>query len=359
MALPQTAKIVSGLLIGAVVVAGMYLSNGHEFAANRQSTDDAYVRADFTLVAPRINGQIARVLVHDDETVRTGQLLAEIDDRDLRVAVQSAVAEAGAAQAAIDSLQATIRRQLSAIEQAQAAVRSDEASLALARANALRYRNLSGDGSGTQQEAQQADAQLQVQAAARDRDQAGAEGARLQSAILEADLKKAQSTRDRCLEALAAAKLNLSYTRITAPIGGTVTHRSLREGAFVNVGAPLLALVPLENVYVEANFRETQLVRIRPGQPVTISIDSLPGLVLSGRVASLASASGASFAPLAPQNATGNFTKVVQRLPVRITINPGQAASKLLRVGMSVQPTIEIEGDEEHSKAVGFGAGPS
>lgn len=346
MALPQTAKIVSGFLIGAVGVAGVYLLNRHESNANRQSTDDAYVRADFTLVAPRINGQITRVLVNDDETVRVGQLLAEIDDRDLRVAVQSAKAEAAAAQAAIGSLLATIKRQTSAIEQAQAAVRSDEASLALARANATRYRNLSRDGSGTQQEAQQADAQWQVQMAALDRDKAGAEGARLQSTILEADLKKAESTRDRSLAALAAAKLNLSYTRITAPIGGTVAHRSLREGAFVNIGSPLLALVPLDKVYIQANFRETQLASIHPGQGVAIRIDSLPGLVLSGRVASLASASAASFAPVAPQNATGNFTKVVQRLPVRIIINPGQAASRQLRVGMSVQPTIEIDDDK-------------
>ena len=219
MALPKIAKIISGFLIGTVIVAGVYLANRHEFAANRQSTDDAYVRADFTLVAPRVNGQVTRVLVSDDETVRAGQLLAEIDDRDLWVAVQSAQAEAAAAQAAISSLLATIRRQTSAIEQAQAAVRSDEASLALAKANAMRYRNLSKDGSGTQQEAQQADAQWQVQTAALDRDKAGAEGARLQTSILQADLTKAESTRDRSLAALAAAKLNLSYTRITAPIG--------------------------------------------------------------------------------------------------------------------------------------------
>jgi membrane fusion protein, multidrug efflux system len=359
MALPKIAKVVSGLLIGAVVIAGLYLLNRREFDANLQSTDDAYVRTDFTLVAPRVNGQITRVLVSDDETVRAGQLLAEIDDRDLRVAVQSATAEAAAAQAAIYSLVATVKRQISAIEQAQAAVRSDEASLALARSNAQRYRNLSKDGSGTQQEAQQADAQLQVQLAGLDRDKAGAEGARLQSSILEADLKKAESTRDRSQAALAAAKLNLSYTRITAPVGGTVARRSLREGAFVNIGAPLLALVPLDKVYIEANFRETQLARIHPGQAVAIRVDSQPGLVLSGRVASLASASGASFAPVAPQNATGNFTKVVQRLPVRITINPGQAASKQLRVGMSVQPTIEIDGADEHSKVIKSGTAAS
>lgn len=248
MALPLKAKIASGIVIGAVVVAGIYLLNRHESDAVRQSTDDAYVRADFTQVAPRISGQITRVLVNDDETVKAGQLLAEIDDRDLRVAVQSAEAEAAAAQAAIGSLLATIKRQASVIQQAQAAVRSDEASIALAKANSMRYRNLSKDGSGTQQEAQQADAQLQVQLAALDRDKAGVDSARLQVSILDADLKKAESARDRTQAALAAAKLNLSYSHITAPIDGTVSHRSLRQGAFVNVGSPLLALVPLDKI---------------------------------------------------------------------------------------------------------------
>lgn len=159
--------------------------------------------------------------------------------------------------------------------------------------------------------------------------------------------------RDRTQAALAVAKLNLSYTRITAPIDGTVSHRSLRQGAFVNTGTPLLALVPLEKVYIEANFRETQLAKILPGQAVAIRIDTVPGVILSGCVASLASASGASFAPVAPQNATGNFTKVVQRIPVRISINPNQEARKQLRVGMSVRPTVEIRGNNSAHK--GFG----
>lgn len=342
MALPKTAKIITGLVLVSVVGGGVYLLNHHQSDANQQSTDDAYVRADSTLVAPRVNGQIARVLVGDDETVKAGQLLAEIDDRDLRVAVRSAQAETAAAQAAIESLKATIKRQAATIQQAQAAVRSDEASIALAKANAERYRNLSADGSGTRQEAQNADAQLQVHQAALDRDKAGVEAARLQISILEADLKKAESSLDRAKAALAVAELNLSYTKIIAPIDGTVARRSVRKGAFVAVGVPLLAIVPLEEVYIEANFRETQLTRIRPGQAVSVRVDTLPGVVLSGCVASLSPASGASFAPVAPQNATGNFTKVVQRLPVRISINPGQVASRQLRVGMSVQPTIEI-----------------
>jgi membrane fusion protein (multidrug efflux system) len=345
MALPKTAKIISGLLLVSVVGGGVYLLNYHQSNAKQQSTDDAYVRADFTLVAPRVNGQIARVLVDDDVTVKAGQLLAEIDDRDLRVAVQSTHAETAAAQSAIESLKATIKRQAATIQQAQAAVRSDEASIALAKANAERYRNLSADGSGTRQEAQNADAQLQVHQAALDRDKAGVDAARLQISILEADLKKAESSLDRAKAAQAVAELNLSYTKIIAPIDGTVARRSVRQGAFVNVGTPLLAVVPLEKVYVEANFRETQLANIHPGQEALIRVDSLPGVIVKGHVESISPASGASFAPVAPQNATGNFTKIVQRIPVRISIDPGQPMSKRLRVGMSVQPTVDVAGE--------------
>lgn len=350
MALPKTAKIITGIVLVSVVVVGVYFLNRHESYANQQSTDDAYVRADSTLVAPRVNGQIARVLVGDDEIVKAGQLLAEMDDRDFRVAVQSAQAETAAAQAAIESLKATIKRQSSTIQQAQAAVRSDEASIALAKANAERYHNLSVDGSGTRQEAQNAAAQLQVHQAALDRDKAGVEAARLQTSILEADLKKAESSLERAKAAQAAAELNLSYTQVFAPIDGTVARRSVRQGAYVTIGSPLLAIVPLEKAYIEANFRETQLARIRPGQAVSIRVDSLPGVVLSGCVDSLSPASGASFAPVAPQNATGNFTKVAQRLPVRIRISPDQPAGSQLRVGMSVLPTIEIGADLERSR---------
>lgn len=340
MALPRKVKIFSSIVIVAVVAAGVFFRNHNESDASQQSTDDAYVRADFTLVAPRVNGQITRVLVEDNETVKASQLLAEIDDRDFKVAVQSAKADVMAAQAAIDSLKSQIKRQESVIRQAVATVKSDEASLELAKANAERYRNLSADGSGSRQEAQHADTQLKAQQAGLERDQAGVDSARKQISIYDADLEKAVSALERAKASLASTELNLSYTRITAPIDGAVARRSVRQGAFVNVGTPLLAVVPLEKVYVEANFRETQLANIHPGQAAQIQVDSLPGVIVKGHVESVSPASGASFAPVAPQNATGNFTKIVQRIPVRISIDPGQPCSNKLRVGMSVQPAI-------------------
>lgn len=351
MALPRKVKIFSSIVIVAVVATGISLRNHNESDASQQSTDDAYVRADFTLVAPRVNGQITRVLVEDNELVKAGQLLAEIDDRDFKVAVQSAKAEVMAAQAAIDSLNSQITRQESVIQQAVATVKSDEASLELAKANAERYRNLSADGSGSRQEAQHADTQLKAQQAGLERDKAGVDSARKQISIYEADLKKAVSALERAKASLTLSELNLSYTRITAPIDGTVARRSVRQGAFVNVGTPLLAVVPLEKVYIEANFRETQLANIHPGQTAQIQVDSLPGVIVKGHIESVSPASGASFAPVAPQNATGNFTKIVQRIPVRISIDPGQPTSKRLRVGMSVQPTIDIREDQRTLKA--------
>ncbi len=179
------------------------------------------------------------------------------------------------------------------------------------------YRNQANDGFGTVQALQQADAQLSMQSAGREQAQA----------------------------AQAAMELKRSYTRITAPIAGTIGQQAIRVGAFIDTGKPLLAIVPLDAVYIAANFRQTQLARVRPGQSVGISVDALPTGKLKGTVESLGPASGVSYSAIAPHNATGNFTKIVQRLPVRISINPGQSTQENLRIGMSVTPTIHIESD--------------
>lgn len=344
MAMPKTARITgAALLLTAATGCALYL-NRPESRASKQSTDDAYVQADFTTVAPQVPGTVNQVLVQDHQAVRAGDLLAVLDDRELLVALNATKARVASAQASIASLQAHLLRQESAIRQAQAAVAADDASLRLAKENQLRYRNLSQDGSGTVQALQQADAQVGIQVAGRERNQAGVIAARQQVAILKADLDNALAALDQARSAQSAAELKLSYTRITAPVAGTIGHKSVRVGAFVNVGQPLLAIVPLENVYISANFRETQLARVRPGQAVQIEVDALPGEVLKGTVESLGPASGVSYAAVAPHNATGNFTKIVQRLPVRIRIDPGQAAAASLRVGMSVAPTIHVDG---------------
>ena len=344
MSLPNTAKITVAVLLAAVLAGSAYSFSYGEGHGARQSTDDAYVTADFTLVAPKVAGNVLEVLVEDHQAVKKGQLLARIDDRDYVVAVDMAKADLAQAEADLARLRATVAQQGSAIERAGAAVAADEATLKFARANEARYRDLSSDGSATLQDRQQAESQAQAAAAQHKADTAALMGARQQTAILRAQVEQGEAQVARSKAALEAAELHLSYTRIIAPIDGVVGQRSVRVGAYAQVGAAMLAIVPLQSAYVEANFRETQLARMRVGQRVDIAVDMLPGTTLHGHVASLAPASSVSFSPIAPDNATGNFTKVVQRLPVKIVIDPGQDAARRLKVGMSVTPTVALEG---------------
>ncbi|GHU30567.1 hypothetical protein AGMMS50256_17700 [Betaproteobacteria bacterium] len=339
-------RLAAALIALATLTGVFFLLNRPESGASGQSTDDAYVRADFTVIVPQVAGVITEVHVADNQELRAGAPLVNIDERALRIAVNNARARVIGARAAIDSLQAQIARQQNVIRQARAAVAATEASLRLAEANRLRFTNLARDGSGTVQAQQQAEAQTEIQRATRERDVAGMRSAEQQSAILAADLEKARATLLASEAEQAVAGLNLSYARLTAPVGGVVAQRKARVGGYARVGEPLLTLVPLEGVYVEANFRETQLARVRAGQPVDIAVDALPGVRIRGRVESLGPASGVSFSPLPPHNATGNFTKIVQRLPVRISLEPGQEDVRLLRVGMSVRPNIRVSSEK-------------
>ncbi|MET3354344.1 UNVERIFIED_ORG: membrane fusion protein (multidrug efflux system) [Xanthobacter viscosus] len=331
-----------GLLIA--VAAGSYLYfNRPEFTALRQSTDDAYVLADFTNVASRVAGVVEAVLVEENQVVNKGDPLAILDDRDLRIAVQNAQAAIAVNEASIKTLHAQIERQDALIIEAQAAIASDDAVLSLARANEARMRELVGSGAVTKRGFDEAVSTLGTATATRDSHVAALNAARRQLDILNSQLDGARAAHDQAQASLADANLRLSYTRIAAPISGTVGQKAVRTGAYVTVGTTLLSIVPLDKLYVRANFRETQLARVRPGQSVRIVVDALPGQVFAGIVDSLGPASGVSYSAIAPQNATGNFTKVVQRLPIRIRIEPDQAGVDALRVGMSAVPEILIE----------------
>jgi membrane fusion protein (multidrug efflux system) len=343
MTLPTKARITAAVLLFALLGGGVLYLNRAASSASMQSTDDAYVQADFTTVAPQVSGTVVKVLVNENQPVKVGDLLATIDDRDFVVAVLGAKAQVASAQASISSFQAQLAHQDSAISQARATVKADDAALVLAKSNQDRYRNLAADGSGTMQAQQQAEAQLNIQVASLDRNRAGLLAAQQQVDILRAELDKAKAALAQAQAAESAAELKLSYTRITAAVDGTVGQKSVRVGTFVAAGKPFLAIVPLDAVYIAANFRETQLARVRVGQAVDISVDALPGEELKGTVESLGPASGASYSDIAPHNATGNFTKIVQRLPVRVRINPGQPAAAKLRVGMSVTPIIRTK----------------
>ncbi|PMS18351.1 efflux transporter periplasmic adaptor subunit [Trinickia dabaoshanensis] len=324
--------------IGAIACACTRLFS----LSNTESTNDAYVSADFTLVAPRVAGQIAQVLVDDNESVKAGQLLARIDDSDYRAQLMSAKAEVAGATASVANFDAQISRQPSLVEQARATLRSDEASIVFARANAARYQSLSSAGAGTAQEQQQTSSALDVQLARQARDQAVLTATQQNLDVLRTERDKAVSALEHAQAGLEQAKLNLGYTEIRAPIDGKVGRRSVRVGTFVTPGTPVLAIVPLSQVYVVANFQENQITNMRPGERVRVTVDSLPGVVIRGRIDSLAPATGLSFAPIAPDNATGNFTKVVQRVPVKIAIDRGQPAAAALSVGLSVEAEVAV-----------------
>lgn len=331
------------LTTSVLVIAGMALGGARLAApAEQQSTDDAYVRADATIAAPRVPGQIAELLVDDNQQVKAGQLLAKIDDRDFRAALASAEADVAVAQADIANFDAEIARHPAIVAQAEATLRADRAAASFAQANAVRYRHLSAGGAGTTQEKQQADSTLAERLATSDHDRSALTAAQQQLGVLQAGRSKAVGALGRAQAVLDQARLNLSYTEIRAPIDGLVGQRTIRVGAIVEAGTPLLAVVPLTKVYVLANFRENQLANMRIGQPATISVDSLPGVRLKAHVDSLAPVTGLALAPIAPDNATGNFTKVVQRLPVKLTLDPGQADAARLHVGLSVVPTVDV-----------------
>jgi membrane fusion protein (multidrug efflux system) len=293
-------------------------------------------------VAPKVSGYVADVLVQDNETVSAGQVLARIDDRDFRTALDQAQADVAAAGAAVRNLDAQIVLQRSVIDQEQAATGATEATLAFAQEDHARYQDLRKTGAGTVQRAQQADATLRETTAELQRDQATLVAARAKVDVLATERAKALAQRDRSRAVAHQAELNLSYATITAPVAGTVGARSLRVGQYVQAGTQLMAVVPLNAVYVVANFKETQLTNVRDGQPVEIVVDGFPGIALEGHVDSLSPASGLEFALLPPDNATGNFTKIVQRVPVKIVLDDNALAG-LLRPGMSVEPTVDTK----------------
>ncbi len=307
-----------------------------------QTTDDAYLQADYTTIAPKVSGYIAEVLVSDNQHVAAGTVLARIDDRDFRTALDQAKADVASGEAEIHNMEAKIAQQQAVIDQAKAAVAADEAGLTFARQNAKRYRDLQQTGYGTTQQAQQTASVLQQQSAALTRDEAARAAAEKQVAVLTTARDKALRQLQRLQSLAEQAELNLGYTTITAPIDGTVGARSLRVGQYVQAGTQLMAVVPLETVYVVANFKETQLTDLRQGQSARIAIDSYPDVTIKGHVDSVAPASGQTFALLPPDNATGNFTKVVQRIPVKIAIDRNALAG-LLRPGMSVEATIDTK----------------
>jgi membrane fusion protein, multidrug efflux system len=334
--LPRWPLVLAGLVVAIFAAAVLYTI----FRPRPDVwTDDAYVMVHYATIAPRISGQVATVPVDDNDTVKAGQVLATLDPRDNETALASAEAAVARDRSQLDEISTTVSRQPSIIEEQQAAVASAHATLAFAQDNAHRYDHLAATGAGTVEEHQKADSTLQQGQASLDSAQASLDAAQRQLDVLKARRSAVEAAVKADEAQLEQAKLNLSYTQILAPIDGMVGERSVQVGNYVGPGATLMTVVPLDQVYIEANYLEVDLRHIRSGQPVTIHLDAYD-IDLKGTVDSVPPASGAAFAPIAPNNATGNFTKIVQRLPVKIVVTPGQPLAKLLRVGLSVEITI-------------------
>ena len=330
----------------AIVAAATYY--GHDYwTAGRfnVSTDDAYVKADSTTVAPKVSGYIGTVLVADNQPVKAGQVLARIDDRDFAVALQQAKADVEAARAAVAGKQAQLDTQQSIIDAARATVSVDQANAAFAEQDDKRFATLAASGSGSQQNAQQAASRIAAARATVNRDTAALVTALKQIDLLKAELAQAQATVAHNEALQRQSELNLSYTSIASPVEGVVGNRSLRVGQYVQAGTQLMSVVPIAGTYIVANYKETQLTNVRPGQKVGIEVDMFPGIAISGHVDSIAPASGQEFALLPPDNATGNFTKVVQRIPVKIVLDAGNELAGSLRPGMSVYPIIDTKAE--------------
>jgi membrane fusion protein (multidrug efflux system) len=336
-------RAAAGLVLAiGVAVAGDYGYDYLKTGRYLESTDDAYVKADSTIIAPKVSGYIAKVLVSDNERVRAGQTLAEIDDRDFKTALEQAKADVAAAEASVRNIDAQLELQQPIIEQSTADVAAADANLKFAQQERARYDDLMKSGSGTIQRAQQTDATLRASSAQLQHAKSGLLAAQRKVDVLTTQRAQAAAQLERARAAAQQAALNLSYTEITAPVDGTVGARSLRIGQYVQAGTQLMALVPLDAVYVVANFKETQLTHMRPGQPVELRVDSFRDKTLRGHVDSLSPASGLEFALLPPDNATGNFTKIVQRVPVKIVLDD-HSLTGLLRPGMSAVPTVDTK----------------
>lgn len=333
---PRVTIALAIALVIALIGLGLWWLHARHF----ESTDDAFIDARQFAVAPKVQGYVADVLVTDNQHVAAGTTLLRIDDRDYQVAVEQAEAQVTAAKAGIANVDAQISAQIAQVEQAESDVSEAEAARNFSASDAARYQKLASLGTGSVQKAQQTTSQLQQQDAAVARAKAGVNAAQKQVGSLQAqrnsalaDLQRAQAQRDQ-------AVLNLSYTVLTTAQSGHVVRLSAAKGEYVEAGQSVMMFVP-DEMWITANFKETQITDMRPGQPVDIEIDAYPDVDFHGHVVSLQDGSGTAFSLLPAENATGNYVKVVQRVPVKIAIDH-PPRDLVLGPGLSVVPSVRV-----------------
>ncbi|VVD60619.1 HlyD family secretion protein [Pandoraea commovens] len=347
---PRRFAMRGAIVVAAIAVLG-YGTYWWTTARYLESTDDAYVGGDVTVLGPKVPGYIAEVLVTDNQMVHAGDVLVRLDDRDYRAALAKAEGAVAAQQALIANLDATTKLQAAVIAQARASVVAVTADARRAHDDQVRYQDLVAKAAVSVQSAQKADADYKQIAANRERAEAGAVAAERQLDVIATQKQQAQAALAQAVAERDIAKLNVEYTVLRAPVDGTIGNRRARPGAYAQAGTQLLAVVPAHGLWVDANFKEGQVAHLRPGMPVKIEADVLPGRVFHGRVASLAPATGAQFSVLPPENATGNFTKIVQRVPVRVQLDDADARLGTLRPGLSVTAEVDARGDGSGDKS--------
>ncbi len=323
--------------IGAVLFAHHWWTVGRFI----ETTDDAYVGGDVTVIAPKVAGFISQLAVDDNQAVHAGDLLIKLDDRDYRAALSRAEATVSLQEAALTNLDATRHLQEAVIAQAQSEILATDAEIVRTHDDQVRDQKLSSTGAVSIQDFQKADADYKEALASGQKSRAALDAAQRQLQVIDTEKAQAQAALAQARASQELAQLDLSYTELRAPIDGFVGNRSAQTGAYATIGSQLISLVPARGLWIDANFKENQLAMIRPGSPATVEVDSLPGHVFRGHVVSLAPATGAQFSVLPPENATGNFTKIVQRVPVRIMLDEGSAALGQLRPGLSVIANVD------------------
>ena len=318
-----------------------------------ESTDDAYVQSDVTVISPKVEGYIKKVKVVDNQQIAEGATLFVIDDRDFKAKVAQAEAAVSLEEASVASYDSRLKLQQAMIDQAAAVVQSAEADLLRMQQEYKRYAALMTSDFASRQRFEQAEADARKAEAALAKSRAALAAEQNQLGVLRSQQREEQARFQQARANLQLAQNDLDNTVIRAPISGVAGNRAGQVGQYVKAGTQLLSLVPLTGVYVTANFKETQLTRMRPGQTAQITVDAYPDVALAGQIESFAPGSGAQFSLLPPDNATGNFTKIVQRVPVRIALPADSRLAGLLRPGLSVTVTIDTRGVAEGDGLVG------
>lgn len=342
---PRTIKRAAFLALAAIAGLAAALLAHHWWTVGRfvESTDDAYVGGDVTVIAPKVAGFIAELAVSDNQAVQAGGLLLKLDDRDYQAALARAEADVAAQKASLANLDATRNLQDAVVAQAQAGIAAADAEVTRTRDDQIRAGNLLATGVSSTQEFQKADADYKTAVAGGDKARAALTAAQRQLEVIASQKQQAQAALAAAAAERNLAQLNLDYTVLRAPMAGRVGNRSAQIGAYATTGAQLLSLVPSHGLWIDANFKEDQLGRIHPGEPAAVRIDLLGGKTFSGHVASIAPATGAQFSVLPVENATGNFTKIVQRVAVRIQLDNEAETAGQLRPGLSVTVRVNTK----------------